>query len=137
MRHALYQLGVKAIIIDSDHNILLLQTPSYWDIPGGRIHEQEALVVALHREVFEEIGNDSLKNVRHAGMCLTDIMIPIADESHAGLIYVIYTATLDTYAITLSEEHIGHAWVTRDEAAERLQATFPPSFITLLKNLDL
>ena len=58
------QVGVKVLIQNSNSKYLLLQRAvamgdekeAHWDIPGGRIEPEEALMSALAREVKEETG---------------------------------------------------------------------------------
>ena len=54
-------LGVFASIFDADGRILLVRQAygsRQWTTPGGRVEERESPLVALEREVIEEIACD-------------------------------------------------------------------------------
>lgn len=117
------QVGVKVLIENNDGKLLLLERagkmPSdggyYWDIPGGRINEQEALMEALSREVMEETGlklGDTSKLVM-----AQDIFVNAADLHVVRLTYL----GSGSGEVTLSSEHQAYKWVTREELlAERI-----------------
>ncbi|MEK7096209.1 MAG: NUDIX hydrolase [Patescibacteria group bacterium] len=58
----LFWVGIKALIENGEGKILLLNSPgwkqkeieAHWDIPGGRIEENQSVEEALKREVKEE-----------------------------------------------------------------------------------
>ena len=60
--HHKHYIGVVAqkALIEQDGKILLVQYPStdhyLWDLPGGRLHNDETAIEGLVREVTEEIG---------------------------------------------------------------------------------
>lgn len=56
MTEQLFQIGIKALIQNDEHQILLLKNQDYWDIPGGRMDQGEDITAALLRELHEEIG---------------------------------------------------------------------------------
>jgi len=51
------QITIKAIVIQDD-KLLLIQSShdKSWDLPGGRLKQNEAITETLHREVSEELG---------------------------------------------------------------------------------
>jgi 8-oxo-dGTP pyrophosphatase MutT (NUDIX family) len=64
-KHFLAYIAQKALIENDKGQILLVQYPSddhsaagKWDLPGGRLNENETALEGLTREVFEEIGAD-------------------------------------------------------------------------------
>ncbi|HZP55436.1 MAG TPA: NUDIX domain-containing protein, partial [Candidatus Saccharimonadales bacterium] len=60
--------------------------------------------------------------------------IPI-DGHKVGLILMIYKVRIPKNSkITLSEEHAGYEWVTKEEASKRLAYKYPSEFTELLKN---
>lgn len=56
----MYRKGVSALIINKDHQFLLVNLTSfeekYYVIPGGGIEEGENLEEAVYREIEEELG---------------------------------------------------------------------------------
>jgi ADP-ribose pyrophosphatase len=77
------RIGVGAVIIDSENNILLQlrnkpPEAGYWSIPGGKVEFMEKLEDAIARELKEELGI----NVRIEDMlCVTNHIVP-ADNAH-------------------------------------------------------
>lgn len=67
-KHFVGKVALKAIIV-RDGRVLLGRGPQdgeTWDIPGGRIHENEFPKDALRREIQEELGVDAaIGNVVH------------------------------------------------------------------------
>jgi 8-oxo-dGTP diphosphatase len=111
------QVGVKVLVQNDNDEFLLLERagsmPSdggrYWDIPGGRINENEPLLEALSREVQEETG------LRLSGepelLCAQDIFVEKADLHVVRLTYR-GKATGD---VVVSEEHSSYKWVGEKE----------------------
>ena len=72
MNEDIFNLGIKAIIKNSEGKILLLRVNldqlqvkdkgAYWDIPGGRIHKGSTVEETLKREVEEETGITAIKS---------------------------------------------------------------------------
>ena len=50
MTEQLFQIGIKALIQNDEHQILLLKNQDYWDIPGGRMDQGEDITAALLRD---------------------------------------------------------------------------------------
>jgi 8-oxo-dGTP diphosphatase len=111
------EVGVKALIRNTEGLYLFLQrkdplpdgTGIRWDIPGGRIHEQESLDVALAREISEET---SLK-VTASPKLLTaqDIFIPGKNQHIVRLTYLIQA----NGSVRLSDEHQAYQWASLTE----------------------
>ena len=135
-----FHLGVKALILNPDNKILLLERnhPSkgiYWDIPGGRLLKGESQMDTLNRELKEEIGLDHIYKVHFLMMTLTDIRIS-AQEGEFGLIFSIFILNVsDSFQPILSDEHINFEWCTLLEASERLKFQYPNEFIKKLLSL--
>ena len=83
MNEDLFQLGIKALIVNSEGHILLLKVNKemlkgfsgdpYWDIPGGRIHRGSTIEETLKREVKEETGITNITNTTPLAMVLSNI----------------------------------------------------------------
>lgn len=95
---------------------MLLQRRGYddldttWDIPGGRINQQESLLDGLKRELFEEIGVkiDETPELVDA----QDIFVESKDLHVVRLTYLI-SKSIDS--ITLSDEHSDYRHVSLDK----------------------
>ncbi|MDN5274615.1 MAG: mismatch repair protein MutT [Candidatus Saccharibacteria bacterium] len=114
------QVGVKVLITNTEGKHLFLQraavmdneTEAHWDIPGGRIEPNEALLVALAREIKEETGL-SLAGTPHL-LGAQDIFVPSKDLHVVRLTY----EADGNGEVTVSHEHQKVRWATRDEALD-------------------
>lgn len=140
----LFQVGVKALIENSQGQILLLKanvsshrknTEPYWDIPGGRIQEDNTVIQTLAREVEEETGIYAFENPELLTAVMSNHKIPISDSEEVGLLLVVYKVTVaDDVGIILSPEHTEYEWVTKAQAALRLGHKYPKEFTDALAN---
>ena len=110
------QVGVKVLLQNqSGYYLLIRRSGSHdgvqfdWDIPGGRIHEDEPLVDALKREVAEETGltlsDDPVL------FYAQDIFVQKAD---LHVVRLTYTAHADG-EVRLSDEHTDLQWIDPDD----------------------
>jgi 8-oxo-dGTP pyrophosphatase MutT (NUDIX family) len=140
-----FHLGIKAIIRNSDGNILLLKTnpdelrgyegEGYWDIPGGRIQKNQTVEETLKREVKEETGISSIKSHKPFTMVLSNLRIP-TDEGSVGLILAAYLCDINPSAkVKISKEHIDYQWFSPREAVRLLSFKYPEEFTEKLKTL--
>lgn len=114
------QIGVKALIENSDGLYLFLQRPTgladdgdiRWDIPGGRINEGETLRDALTREIREETGLTLDSSIR-----LLDAQDIILPEKDLHVVRLTYLTTIDG-DVTLSDEHQDYKWVSLADVAQ-------------------
>ncbi len=110
----LLQIGVKALIKNSLGKYLLLQrsTPMEsetivsWDIPGGRIEPNEALIDALKREVREEVG---LKEIPDPQLIAAQDIFVKSKDLH--VVRLTYRVICDIKTVKLSDEHSDYRWV--------------------------
>lgn len=114
------QVGVKVLLQNPDGLFLFLKRADplpdgsgvRWDIPGGRVNEQEQLHAALIRELKEETG---ISNVRH--VIIASAQDIIFDSTH--IVRLTYLARTDQVDVTLSAEHRECKWLTLKQALER------------------
>jgi mutator protein MutT len=106
--------AVKAIITNNQEEILLLKRTHRkkdtvnWDLPGGLVEAGEEPLVALEREVQEELGA-TIKNIARRGKW------QFLRPKDGKIVNVQnYTCTLQGN-ITLSHEHSAYVWVSRAE----------------------
>ena len=135
-----FHIGAKAIIFNNEKKILLLERDHpikkiYWDLPGGRVNKDESINETLLRELKEETGLEITSGFHPFGMFLTNIRIPIQEES-VGLIFSIFTCHLsNSFHLVLSHEHTNFEWLTPLETCERLRLQYPLEFIEKLVGL--
>lgn len=137
-----FHVGVKALITNNDGQILLMHEdgsthrkpmPNYWDLPGGRMQENEQVLDTLQREVKEETGIGTLSDVSFVTAVISNHRIPLADGTVVGLVLMVYKVLIpDDATITLSDEHIGYEWVSVAETKIRLMNKYPVEFTDAL-----
>lgn len=141
MTEKLFHVGVKALIVNEEDKVLILNvntasfkedTP-HWDIPGGRIQEGQTAIETLQREVLEETGIEQIESADYLTGVISNIEIPVSDTEKVGLVLVVYRVVIPPNSnIHLSDEHTGYEWVSRAEAAERLRYKYPEEFTKAL-----
>ncbi len=104
-----FYVGVKAVI-KTDKGVLLLRHPSgYWDMPGGRIDDNELFEAALKREITEELPDSSDVVI---GKQLGTYRLDRDIEADLGLVLVFFEAKASLpEPVKLSEEHDTLYWV--------------------------
>ena len=96
--------------------VLLLdrsEPPFTFAPPGGGLYPDEDPVAGLRREVREETGLE----IRVIGVAHT--WYGAVNENRPPLLGIDYLAECDNDEVTLSEEHHGYVWATREDIAER------------------
>lgn len=138
----LFYVGIKGLIQNQAGEYLLLladvsthkkNVAQYWDIPGGRMRDNEDFESTLKRELAEETGVESFSNPQMIATVLSNHSIPYENDGMAGLVLVVYRVEVsDDIEITLSDEHETYEWVSPSEAKERLAQKYPNSFTDTL-----
>lgn len=111
-------IGVKALI-KHQGKILILREAAYdegtntgkWDIPGGRINQDEPILEGLAREVKEESGLE-IEPGKVAGVFET---FPVIKGESCHIVRIFYTATTATPEVVLSGDHDAYEWVTTED----------------------
>lgn len=139
----LYHLGIKGLIRDRKGKILLLKVnpaklhgkADYWDLPGGRVQKGDSIEETFRREITEEISIDEITDVKPLAMVMSNIRIPVGDDS-VGLILGIYQCkVLDGSDIRISDEHIAYDWFEPRKAAKLLKVKYPEDFCEVIASL--
>ncbi len=115
-----FYIGVKGVIVNTTLNqaLVLLKTDQlgkkYWDIPGGRINDDEDLETSLKRELQEEVTNlkefavEELLNAYRLSRNLKEGL---------GLMLLFYKVTSDIERVEISDEHEDFLWVSKQDLA--------------------
>ena len=115
----LFNVGVKAAILRDDRLLIVKHaTKGFWDVPGGRIDDNESIEDTLGREIAEELPNVKLVGI---GKSICAYRVPdFTFDDGSGLVLLVYAvdAEYDENNIELSSEHSEMKWATYDEAME-------------------
>lgn len=111
-------VAAKAIIVN-DGKVLLLREAAYdegtnvgkWGVPGGRIHDDEAILDGLAREVMEESG----LAVRSGAVVGTIENFPVIKGEMCHIIRLYYSCEYQGGEVMVSNEHDKYGWFNLDE----------------------
>lgn len=118
-------VGVKALIVNNG-KVLLIREAAYdegtnvgkWDVPGGRIREDEPILQGLAREVFEESG---LKEVRFGDVLGVYETFPVINGEVCHIIRLFYAAYVTQVPeVILSSDHDAYEWVQLSDCADKV-----------------
>lgn len=131
----LMNMGVtqKAILFNTEGKILALlrgeTAPSYplhWDLPGGVLEYGEDPIKGIIREIQEECG-----------LSVTDVLpfdVYGHNNSEGFWVTIAYRCKTVSDVVTISSEHTGFKWVTKEEF---LKLPAAPKIIQFVKNYPL
>lgn len=110
-------VGVKGVIFDSENRILVIKRSGpkgFWELPGGRIDDDETIKETLKRELKEELPNIKLIKI---GSIINAHRTDFDLKDNLGLVLLFYVVEAEFKGeITLSEEHADYKWVSIDSA---------------------
>lgn len=113
------QVAVSGFILNSKQEVLLVKRsdsddflPGYWEMPGGGTDNGEHPIIALQREIKEEVGLDV-----EVGKPLTvdDYFMEKEDEKIHRVEIFFACLLKNNEPVVLSHEHSEYKWVSKDE----------------------
>jgi 8-oxo-dGTP diphosphatase len=117
MINHVYGLAVRVILTDQDGKILILKrstdsktNPGKWELPGGKVNQDESFDHALIREVYEETN-----------LKITLEHVIGASEQNLHIIravHIIMSGKIIEGEVNLSSEHEGYAWVRMETLSD-------------------
>ncbi len=106
----------KALLTQDDKYLILLRSPDsihfpdHWDLPGGKLEENEEPTRGIEREIFEETG------LQVRATRVADVMeLDIEKKGTPTHRFTIYETEMVLGDINISHEHTVYKWATRDE----------------------
>ena len=131
-------IGVKAIVVNNDGEVLITQEPTHftgggkWELPGGKIangEEEMPLDEILQREIHEELGEAFRVQIGK----IIDVMRRPWNKTGASadqVMLVVFECRYQGGDIQLSHENNNFAWIT---AKEICKYEFIPGYLPVLE----
>lgn len=145
MKEQLFHVGIKALIMNSKKEILILKAnpallkgggKAHWDIPGGRIKKGDSAETTLKKEVEEETGIKNIEIKKIFDASISNLRIPLNNGEEVGLVLFTHLCKINSKTnIKLSEEHTEYKWASIEETKKLLSVKFAKSFIDKLDEL--
>jgi ADP-ribose pyrophosphatase YjhB (NUDIX family) len=108
-----FHVGVKAVIKNDNGVLLIRHAQGWWDMPGGRLDDEETLEDALAREISEEIPGARLQSIESQ---LESARVFRKTGGEIGLLLVYYRVNVALpEKMSLSEEHSDCRWIKRGD----------------------
>ena len=124
--HALYQMAIKALVIDNDKVLVLFKSNGSIHFPGGRVDETERNIPweeALLREVAEETG-ETLQLDIGPTIFVGKRQYTKADTTH-HIATIFFRCNYLGGDVELSDEHARFAWLDLSRTSQtRRQVSF-------------
>jgi 8-oxo-dGTP diphosphatase len=112
-----FHIGIKAVIVKNG-KALILNSARFkgFDLPGGRIDDNEDITKGLKRELKEELGliNFKVEKLLHV-FERTDY-----GKKEASLMLIFFKVSARLSKLKLSEEHSDYKWISKKELKEMI-----------------
>ncbi len=111
-----FYIGVKGVIVSDDRALLLKRRDqggrNYWDIPGGRVDDDEKFKQTLERELKEELP--SIQDIQ-IGNLLYVYRLSHDLKDGNGLVLVFFKVKAFIPEVVMSNEHFDYNWIGLEE----------------------
>ncbi len=142
-KNSKFYIGIKALIQNEKGQLLLLKSGpeekkytkvDFWDIPGGRIQEDQSIEDTLRREVKEELDVDDIEIGDMFAATISKFGKNKNNDMY--LMLIAYRCKLKAKnKFVLSGEHSEYKWATIPEAKHLLSVKFSKDFTDKLDEL--
>jgi len=120
-----HELAGGGLVVDGDHNVLLIYRRGCWDLPKGKLNEGEEWAEAAKREVEEETG----VKVREVLQLLATTFYTFQRKERNTLKetrwYLMTAPQTDTLSPQTEEDIREVRWVKSDDVADYLGQSYP------------
>ena len=111
-----FHIAVKAVIVKDGKALVLKEGSRFkgYDLPGGKIDENESIEEAIKRELHEELG---LKEFKMGDLVNVYERTDYKKEG-ISLMLIFYKLATGDFEIILSEEHTEYKWISKQDVLE-------------------
>lgn len=114
-----FYVGVKGIIRVNDKVLLMKKKDQngkdFWDVPGGRMDDGEAIQDTLMREMSEEVS--SMKDYKIGDLVHAYRLERDMKDGH-GLMLLFYAIEAKPFDVVVSSEHSEYKWFSRTDLGD-------------------
>jgi 8-oxo-dGTP diphosphatase len=128
-----FYVGIKGVVVKNSKVLVLRANKAQgrrdvWEMPGGRINDDETIEQALVRELTEELPN--IKNIKtHEILHAYRLPHDIEGDKSLVLIYYRVTADFEGSKPAISDEHVDWQWTDMDTAIELTEGHNKPALL--------
>lgn len=125
-----FQVGVKALIKNPEGEVLSIYDTAHewWDIPGGRIDDDEEIADCLDRELREEIGVGALSShLLHSTISKVRLQKAVGHR----LLLLVYATELDGTPVA-NEPNTELIWLSPEELSTKITNKYTDDFCSWL-----
>lgn len=125
-----FYVGIKGVIVNDGKLLLLrankaLERRDIWEMPGGRIDDDETITEALTRELKEEVPN--IQNIDiHEILHAHRLHWNIDGDKSLVLIFYRVSAMFADNEPQLSNEHVDWQWADKEQALKLVEHSMHP-----------
>lgn len=111
--YALFQISLKALIVERGKLLVLITPFGYYDFPGGRINlneEKTNFTHILKRELIEELSDGPSYDIKDV-IFVSKRFYRTTEKKNHVLVFFYKTKIINSNLIQISEEHHSFKWV--------------------------
>lgn len=126
----------KALVFDLAGRVLILRRsqtdtrrPLQWDLPGGRLEDDEGLEAGVEREIREETGLIAYGT----RVIWSKTEHRVWKDGNSNVVFIFYACNVKSSGdVLLSYEHCEYKWLTMEEALSEFEYPLHREFLGYL-----